>query len=79
MRRWLVWLLFGGWAVASPALLTPEQFQEKVAQPEVLTIDVRSHQERAELGALEDSLHIPLDQLETRLAELPRDRLIIPL
>jgi rhodanese-related sulfurtransferase len=65
--------------VASPALLTPEQFQEKVAQPEVLTIDVRSHQERAELGALEDSLHIPLDQLETRLAELPRDRLIIPL
>lgn len=66
--------------MASPSsLLTPEQFQQQVAQPRVLSLDVRTHKEREELGALEESLHIPMDQLEARLSEIPRDRLIIPL
>ena len=65
--------------MANPALLTPEQFQEQLSQPKVLTLDVRSSKERSELGALEDSLHIPLDELEQRLEEIPRDRLIVPL
>ena len=39
----------------------------------VLVLDVRGHFERKVKGAA----HIPLEQLETRLAELPRDREVI--
>lgn len=40
-------------------------------------LDVRSAQELAELGTLEGYYHIPLDELEDRLDELPRDRPIL--
>jgi rhodanese-related sulfurtransferase len=39
-------------------------------------LDVRRSDERAK-GCIPGSVHIPLDQLRARLAELPRDREII--
>ena len=41
-----------------------------------LLLDVRRDDERAQ-GVIPGSIHIPLDQLRARLAELPKDREII--
>ncbi|MCP9450879.1 MAG: FAD-dependent oxidoreductase [Nitrospira sp.] len=41
-----------------------------------LLLDVRRHDERAK-GAIPGSFHIPLDELRSRMAELPRDREIV--
>jgi hypothetical protein len=43
----------------------------------VLLLDVREPKELEELGTIEGALHIPLGQLEKRLNELPKDRLIL--
>lgn len=43
----------------------------------VLVLDVREPKEIEELGGLEDALNIPIGQLERRLGELPKDRLIL--
>lgn len=50
----------------------------EVTQPEApfIVLDVRTGAERAK-GAIPGSLHIPLDELRTRLDELPRDREIV--
>lgn len=40
-------------------------------------LDVREPKELEELGTLPGYVNIPLGQLESRLAEIPRDRLII--
>ena len=42
-----------------------------------LLLDVREPKELEELGTIEDSINIPLGQLEKRLGELPKDRLIL--
>ena len=46
-------------------------------QEEALLLDVREPSELKELGTLEGYVNIPIGQLEQRLDELPRDRLIV--
>lgn len=43
----------------------------------VFFLDVRSPEELEELGTLPGYVNIPLGQLENRLSEVPKDRLII--
>ena len=50
---------------------------DKLMQEETLLLDVREPSELEELGTLEGYLNIPIGQLEQRLDELPRDRLIV--
>ena len=54
-----------------------DQIDKLLAEGKVLLLDVREPKELAELGAIEDSVNIPLGQLEKRLGELPKDRLIL--
>jgi rhodanese-related sulfurtransferase len=42
-----------------------------------LLLDVRQPQEVAAEGIIEGSLHIPMNELPARVAELPRDREIV--
>ena len=42
-----------------------------------LVLDVRQPQEVAAEGLIEGSLHIPMNDVPARLAELPRDREIV--
>ncbi len=42
-----------------------------------MLLDVRDDDEIAEWGTLAGAVHIPLDQLRSRAAELPRDRKIV--
>ena len=50
---------------------------DKLMQEEALLLDVREPKELEELGTLEGYINIPIGQLEKRLDELPRDRLIV--
>ena len=46
-------------------------------QKDALLLDVREPSELEKLGTLEGYINIPIGQLEQRLDELPRDRLIV--
>ncbi|KPU27241.1 pyridine nucleotide-disulfide oxidoreductase [Caloranaerobacter sp. TR13] len=50
---------------------------EKLDKNEVIILDVRDEIER-ELGYIEGSINIPLDELRNRLNELDKEKLIIP-
>jgi 3-mercaptopyruvate sulfurtransferase SseA len=54
-----------------------EEIDKLLADGKVVLLDVREPKELEELGTIEDSIHIPLGQLEKRLGELPKDRLIL--
>jgi rhodanese-related sulfurtransferase len=46
--------------------------------PDTLLLDVRESDEATRNGSFKGAIHIPLDQLEQRLSELPKDRVILP-
>ena len=58
--------------------ITPVELAEllKKNPTEVVLLDVREDDERA-VGAIEPSLHIPMNSVPDRLAELPKDRRIV--
>ncbi|HEX8291395.1 MAG TPA: rhodanese-like domain-containing protein [Pyrinomonadaceae bacterium] len=58
---------------ATPDRITVEEFKALRAAGRVSTLDVRYQIDKKIRGAL----HVPLDQLESRLAELPRDREVV--
>ncbi|MER7701497.1 rhodanese-like domain-containing protein [Kitasatospora sp. NPDC097605] len=63
--------------LAPAARLTVDQLRTALAADlPPLVIDVRTCGERAE-GAVEGSVHIPLNELPGRLAEIPRDRSLV--
>jgi 3-mercaptopyruvate sulfurtransferase SseA len=66
----------------SPAMdeskrVSAEDIDKLMADGKVLLLDVREPKEIEELGTIEDSVNIPIGQLEKRLGELPKDRLIL--
>ena len=58
--------------------LSPEELGKLLEKRENLFfLDVREPQEIAQLGSMKGYVNIPLGQLESRLKEIPRDKLII--
>lgn len=57
--------------------VSAEDIDKLLADGKVLLLDVREPKELEELGTIPDSVNIPLGQLEKRLGELPKDRLIL--
>jgi membrane-bound lytic murein transglycosylase B len=57
--------------------IQPEEIDKLLADGKVLLLDVREPKELVEFGTIEDSINIPIGQLEKRLNELPKDRLIL--
>lgn len=58
--------------------IPPDAFFALVKKPEnVVFLDVRTEAEVVKHGALGNSMHIPLDQLEDKLGTLPKDKEII--
>jgi rhodanese-related sulfurtransferase len=63
---------------ASPKPLTFDALMKIVAQPgNTFFLDVREPSEIAEFGSLPGSVNIPLKQLESRLAEVPKGRPVL--
>jgi 3-mercaptopyruvate sulfurtransferase SseA len=57
--------------------VSAEEIDKLMADGKVLLLDVREPKELEELGTIPDSINIPIGQLEKRLGELPKDRLIL--
>lgn len=58
--------------------IAPSKFLNLVKDPSsTVFVDVRTDAEIATHGALKDSLHIPLDSLESRISDLPKDKEVI--
>lgn len=60
--------------------LAPEELAKLLEQPDkVFFLDVRSKEEIERLGSVKGYKHIPLGELERRLGEIPKDKLIVTL
>jgi hypothetical protein len=60
------------------AKLSPDELKVLVeSEPNLFFLDVRSPQEIIERGTLPGYVNIPIDQLEQRVTEIPRDRVIV--
>lgn len=59
-------------------LIEPQELFQKLGEdPPPMVIDVRSPR-AYERGHIPGARHIPGEELEERLAEIPKDRLIVP-
>ena len=56
--------------------ISPEELKQLLGD-KVVFLDVRTPAEIAELGTLKGHLNIPIDDLEKRIAEIPKDKRII--
>src|SRR5687768_11884353 len=81
MRILAVWLLLAGISLTgqtpTPSLSTEELEKYLKDTKKIFLLDVREPKEIAELGSVKGYVNIPLGQLESRLSELPKDKLII--
>jgi hypothetical protein len=57
--------------------VSADEIDKLLAEGKVLLLDVREPKELEDLGTIEGSLNIPVGQLENRLSEVPKDRLIL--
>ena len=80
MRQTLITLLLAALALplAAEKKLTPEELKEALERKEgIYLLDVRNPEELVETGVIEGYVNIPLDQLEKRLSEVPKNKVIV--
>ena len=66
------------WAAPAEPVLIPTAEVETIREnQQPFFLDVRTAEEIKELGTLSDYYNIPVDELENRLDELPKNRLIL--
>ena len=71
-------LLFIGIAATQTKNLTTEQLEKYLEKKDgIFFLDVREPDEIAKLGSVPGYVNIPIGQLEKRLNEVPKDKLII--
>jgi hypothetical protein len=63
--------------VSEDKRIKAEEIDSLMASGKVLFLDVREPKEIEELGSYEGYVNIPVTQLEKRLGELPKDKLIL--
>jgi hypothetical protein len=57
--------------------VSAEEIDKYIQEKKVFFLDVREPKELEELGTLEGYYNIPVGELEKRLGELPKDKLIL--
>ncbi len=57
--------------------LSADELKELIDKKDVFFLDVREPKELEELGTIKGYVNIPLDQLEKRVAEIPKNKLIV--
>ena len=77
--RTLTLLLFAGFSLLGQSLTTDELEKYLKDGKKIFFLDVREPKEIQELGSVKGYVNIPLGQLESRLKEVPKDKLIITL
>lgn len=83
MKRFFLASLLATFALAPASAekkLTPDELKELLEKKDkVFLLDVREPRELEEFGAIEGYVNIPLGQLQDRLKEIPKDKVIITL
>jgi rhodanese-related sulfurtransferase len=65
---------------SAPKQIDADELARLLEQPgKVYFLDVREPDEIAKLGSVKGYVNIPLSQLERRLREVPKDKLIVTL
>ena len=64
-------------AVDESRRVQPADIDAMIAKGDVVVLDVREPNELSETGTVKGAIHIPLGQLEARLGELPKDKVIL--
>lgn len=80
MRHLFITILLSALALplAAEKKLTPEELKDAMEKKQgVFLLDVRNPDELEQTGIIEGYTNIPLDQLEARLKEVPKDKVII--
>jgi rhodanese-related sulfurtransferase len=77
MKRLLFLPVLLALAFGQSRTLTVEEIEKALENKEVFFLDVREPKEIAELGSVKGYVNIPLGQLESRLSEIPKDKLIL--
>jgi rhodanese-related sulfurtransferase len=73
-------LLLAGIAGAQTKTLSTEELEKYLEKKDgIFFLDVREPDEITKLGSVPGYVNIPLGQLEKRLSEVPKDKLIITL
>ena len=73
-------LLFAAIGAAQTPTITAEELEKYLEKPgEVFFLDVREPDEIKKLGTVPGYVNIPLGQLEKRVSEIPKDKLIVTL
>ncbi|MBL8175956.1 MAG: hypothetical protein JNK48_14865 [Bryobacterales bacterium] len=62
-----------------PRQLTAEEAEKELSEHDIFLLDVREPKELEESGTIQGYVNIPLGQLESRLKEVPKDKVIITL
>jgi rhodanese-related sulfurtransferase len=79
-RTWIfIWLAAVGALVAQnkEKTLSADELKELLDKKEVYFLDVREPKELEELGTIKGYVNIPLSQIENRLSEIPKNKLIV--
>jgi rhodanese-related sulfurtransferase len=64
-------------AIDESRRVQPTDIDAMIAKGDVVVLDVREPNELTETGTVKGAIHIPLGQLESRLGELPKDKVIL--
>ena len=81
-RLWLAGLTAGiglAQTAEKPKQLSAEEADEALKAGNVFLLDVREPKELDEFGSIKGYVNIPLGQLDSRLAEIPKDKVIVTL
>ena len=57
--------------------LTPEQLEKHIEEGKAFFLDVREPDEIRKLGSVPGYVNIPLGELEKRISEVPKDKVIV--
>lgn len=57
--------------------LSADELKELLEKKQVFFLDVREPKELEELGTIKGYVNIPLGQIESRISEIPKDKLIV--
>ncbi|HEU0138368.1 MAG TPA: rhodanese-like domain-containing protein [Bryobacteraceae bacterium] len=69
-----------GSEIKSPKELTAGELEKLLASKDnIFYLDVREPEEIQQLGSVRGYVNIPIGQLEARLKEIPKDKLIVTL
>jgi rhodanese-related sulfurtransferase len=86
MRRREACLVLGGGILTlraqaqgqTPSRISADDLKKRIDEKkDLFFIDVRTPQEIEEMGSLKGYVNIPVDQIESRLSEIPKNRYIV--